>query len=88
LISIWSHFLRWSSAASPVEAYVAVHQDHRGHGLSQRLVGALMENVGKPLFATTSSERMKATLMKAGFAQQGKEWKGRRGDQISLWMRQ
>ena len=73
---------------TPELGYVAVHPDHRGHRLSPRLVSALLENVGKPLFATTSSDRMKATLVNSGFVQQGKEWKGRRGDQISLWMRQ
>ena len=71
----------------PELGYVAVSRDHQGHGLSARIVGTLLTGTGKPLFATTSNARMKSTLTKAGFVQRGKEWKGRRGDQLSLWLR-
>lgn len=76
------------SADTPELGYVAVHPDHRGKQLSQRLVEALQSKSGKTLFATTSSDAMKRTLIKAGFVQRGREWKGRRQDQLSLWLRQ
>lgn len=76
------------SADMPELGYVAVHPDHRGNRLSHRLVEALQSKSGSTLFATTSSDRMKRTLTKAGFVQRGREWNGRRQDQLSLWMRE
>jgi len=38
------------------------------------------------LFATTSNLRMKKTLRRAGFVQEGQEWKGT-NSQLSLWIR-
>jgi len=39
------------------------------------------------LFATTSDPKMKSALKGAGFVQHGVEWKGQRGDFLSLWIR-
>lgn len=64
--------------------YVAVDANHRGHGLSHRIAATLLSLHKDRLFATTYSERMKATLAKAGFVQKGTEWKGRR-QMLSFW---
>ena len=72
---------------APELGYVAVHGDHRRKGLSHRLLKTLPTGEHQMLFATTSSEAMKKTLAKAGFAQKGKSWSGRNGDQLSLWIR-
>jgi len=76
------------SPDTPELGYVSVHPDHQGKRLSHRLVEALQSISTKTLFATTSSDRMKATLTKAGFVQRGNEWKGRRQGQLSLWMKE
>jgi len=64
--------------------YVAVDPNHQGHGLSHRIAGTLLSLHKDRLFATTYSERMKATLTKAGFVQKGRYWKGRRYT-LSFW---
>jgi len=66
--------------------YVAVDAAHRGSRLSHRLVRELLSHRSGGLFATTDNEYMKRTLAAAGFAQRGREWKGRRG-QLSLWIK-
>jgi hypothetical protein len=38
--------------------------------------------------ATTSSERMKGTLTKVGFAERGNTWPGRNGEPPSLWLKE
>jgi len=60
---------------------------HQGKGLSHRIVAALLSKNGGPLFATTSSDGMKKTLVKAGFVQKGREWKVQKGE-LSPWMRE
>ena len=47
----------------------------------------LSNSLNCALFATTSKPKMQAALGGAGFAQRGFAWKGRRGDMISLWMK-
>lgn len=81
---------RNSGVAFPPETlelgYVAVDDDHRGHGLSHRIVEVLLaRHVGR-LFATTDDEWMKKTLTKAGFVMKGKQWQGQRGT-LSFWDR-
>lgn len=81
---------RNSGVAFPLETlelgYVAVDDDHRGHGLSHRIVEVLLaRHVGR-LFATTDDEWMKKTLTKAGFVKKGNEWQGQRGT-LSFWDR-
>lgn len=71
----------------PELGYVAVDIGHRGHHLSHRIVAKLLSRHHGPLFATTSADRMKQTLAKAGFVRKGREWKGQTG-QLSLWMRE
>jgi len=71
---------------TPELGYVAVHPDHQGHGLSSRIADALLSQHAGPLFATTSSQRMKSTLGKAGFSQEGQEWEGGSG-RLSLWLK-
>src|SRR5436309_1189531 len=69
--------------------YVTRSPSHRGHRLSEQIVGKLIEAVkGVPLFATTSHETMKGTLSNAGFVQQGHAWTGRNKNEISLWVKQ
>jgi hypothetical protein len=68
--------------------YIAVANSHRGRHLSRDILQILLTKFAiRPLFATTSNERMKATLSFSGFAQQGKDWKGPRGNWISLWIK-
>jgi predicted GNAT family N-acyltransferase len=72
---------------TPELGYVAVDGQHRGHDLSHHIVAELLSKYRGRLFATTSSDRMKVTLAKAGFIQMGCEWDGHSG-QLSLWTRE
>jgi predicted GNAT family N-acyltransferase len=74
--------------ATPEFGYVVVHPDHRDRHLSSKLTTALLSRSGKSLFATTSDDKIKTNLKKAGFAERGRKWKGRRGDQISFWIKE
>ena len=57
--------------------YVAVSAEHRGKHLSHCIARALLNRYEGRLFATTSSDPMKRTVARFGFAQKGNEWKGR-----------
>jgi len=72
---------------TPELGYVVVDPPHRGHRLSSRMAEALTRD-GGALFATTSDPQMQAALRGAGFVEQGNAWKGRRGDMISLWIKE
>ena len=74
--------------STPELGYVAVSPAHRGTGLSHEIVTALVSHHEGPLFATTSNAAMKRALQKAGFVQRGREWAGRRGDRLSLWLKE
>lgn len=68
--------------------YVAVRKSHQGQGLSHIITAKLLSAFkNRPIFATTSCDRMKGTLKKAGFVQQGKEWKGTKENLLSLWIK-
>jgi len=69
---------------TPELGYVAVDPKHQGNGLSHRLTEELVAKHSGPLFATTWSDRMVATLKAAGFAQKGHEWPGQHA-QLSFW---
>jgi hypothetical protein len=69
---------------TPELGYVAVDPKHQGNGLSHCLAEELVAKHSGPLFATTSSDRMIATLKAAGFALKGHEWAGRHA-QLSFW---
>lgn len=69
---------------TPEFGYVVVNPAHQGNGLSHRLAGELLAEHSGPLFATTSSDRMIATLTAAGFERKGHEWPGRDA-QLSFW---
>lgn len=73
---------------TPELGYVAVHPDHQRKGLSGRLVAALLQTHKGRLFATTYTEAMKRTLAAARFARKGDEWKSRKGERLSLWIRE
>lgn len=64
--------------------YVAVSPEHRGHHLSHCIVRTLLRHHTGRLFATTYSPYMKDTLKRFGFANKGKEWKGRK-QMLSFW---
>jgi hypothetical protein len=66
--------------------YVAVRASHRNQGLSTRIFDALLSAHKGPLFATTSSDKMKHLNRKLGFIQRGTEWQGKK-DRLSLWIR-
>ena len=67
--------------------YVAVAPEHRGHHLSDCLIQALLKQHKARLFATTYSDYMKDSLIRADFRTGGKEWKGRKF-MLSLWLRE
>ena len=67
--------------------YVSVHATHKGNGLSERIVGHLLDDGASPLFATTDDKYMMSTLMRTGFVRKGNEWPGGRG-QLTLWLRE
>ena len=69
---------------TPELGYVAVNSKHQGNGLSHRLGKELVAKHSGALFATTSSDRMMATLTKAGFKQKGHEWRGQHA-LLSFW---
>jgi hypothetical protein len=64
---------------TPELGYAVVDAPHRGKRLSSQMADTL--------FATTSAPAMKLALNRAGFVQRGIEWKGLRGDMLSLWIR-
>jgi ribonuclease T len=66
--------------------YVVVAETHGNRGLSKAITSKLLSEFGdRPLFATTSNNRMKRSLTRAGFTQRGKEWNGK-SPKLSLWM--
>jgi hypothetical protein len=71
---------------TPELGYAVVDPVHRNHRLSSLMAEELAKD-GSALFATTSDPKMKSALKGAGFVQRGEEWKGNRGDMISLWIR-
>lgn len=76
------------SSQTPELGYVSVAADHQGHRLSARISSVLLSGIDQqgPVFATTSNPRMKATLAKVGFVQEGQEWDGDSG-RLSLWLK-
>jgi RimJ/RimL family protein N-acetyltransferase len=71
---------------TPELGYIAVDEQHQGHGLSRKIADALLATNRGTLFATTDNERMKRVLRKTAFERRGREWKGKRGF-LSLWIR-
>jgi hypothetical protein len=68
--------------------YIVLKNSHQGSGLSKMITDKLLSLFqGKPLFAITSNERMRTSLGKRGFAQQGTSWPNRKGEPITLWIR-
>jgi hypothetical protein len=68
--------------------YVVVKNSHQGNGLSKMITDKLLSLFqGKPLFATTSNERMRTNLGKRGFVQRETSWPNRKGEPITLWIR-
>jgi len=66
--------------------YVAVVPAHRGHHISDCMVRALFKQYAGRLFATTYNQSMKDALIRAGFRNHGREWKGRK-QMLSFWER-
>ena len=66
---------------------ITVKDEHQGQGISRAIVKALHAAHEAPLYATTSSERMRRTLERCGFVRRGNEWAGRDGSMLSLWVR-
>jgi len=74
------------SPDTPELGYVSVNDDHKGNGLSDRIVAQLLRHEATPFFATTDDGYMMSTLRKSGFVRKGDAWKGDRG-QLTLWLR-
>lgn len=68
--------------------YIAVDALHRNRGLSHRIVAELLSKHQGQLFATTSNAGMKKTLGNAGFVRKGRDWRGQRHNQLSLWIKE
>lgn len=71
--------------------YVVLMPEARGRKVSHRLVAeALMHADGRPIFATARADNapMLAALAKAGFAQVGREYRGRKNQKIRLLVRE
>jgi hypothetical protein len=68
--------------------YVSVREAHRGMHLSSRIFEALLSVRAGPLFATTSDTKMKHLFGKHGFMKTGQTRKGRRGDSLTLWLKE
>jgi hypothetical protein len=69
---------------TPELGYVAIDANHQGKGLSHLIIQNLVAAHNGPMFATTSNQRMKATLGKGGFEPRGQEWPGDSGP-LSFW---
>ena len=79
----------WSfDPKTPELGYVAIDAQHRKRGLSHRIVAELLSKHQGRLFATTSNEGMKKTLAGAGFVRKGREWRGQKHNQLSLWIKE
>ncbi|HUO00392.1 MAG TPA: GNAT family N-acetyltransferase [Bradyrhizobium sp.] len=72
------------SPETPELGYVAIDPEHQGEGLSHRLAEELVAKHSESLFATTSSQRMIATLTGAELKQKGHQWPGQNA-QLSFW---
>ena len=70
----------------PEMGYIAVAQLHQNHGLSRQIVERLLSQEVR-LFATTSNDYMTATLERCGFVNRGRKWPGRKGNRLSLWIK-
>jgi hypothetical protein len=70
----------------PEIGYIAVVERHQNHGLSRRIVERLLCQETR-LFATTSNDYMTATLEGCGFVNRGRKWPGRKGNRLSLWIK-
>lgn len=73
---------------TPELGYVAVDPQHRKRGVSHRIVAELLSKHQGHLFATTCNEGMKKTLAGAGFVRKGREWRGQKNNQLSLWIKE
>lgn len=70
--------------AAPELGYVVIASDMRGRHLSGGFVDAIVAQITKPTFATTSSNTMRNNLQRAGFTRVGSDWEGKDGI-LSLW---
>ena len=69
--------------------YVAVLESSRDQRLSSQIVERLLACYDGPLWATTSSARMRTSLKNRGFVRRGKDWpSSKKGKQLSLWIKQ
>jgi hypothetical protein len=76
------------SETTPELGYASVHKAHQGKHLSSRIFEALLSAPMGSLYATTSDKKMKHLLNKHGFRKRGATRKGRRGDVLSLWLKE
>lgn len=68
--------------------YVVVRESHQGNDYSKHITEELLSLFrGKPLFATTPNQRMRTTLERKGFVRQGNSWPNRKGEDLTLWIR-
>lgn len=67
--------------------YVAVDENHRGRKLSYIILDHLSATAKAPLYSTTDCPRMKKVLSSYGFSNEGKSWKGGRGE-LTLWLKE
>jgi N-acetylglutamate synthase-like GNAT family acetyltransferase/phage FluMu protein Com len=73
----------------PELGYVAVACEWRGFHLSTNVVTKILAELGRrEVFATTSEPKMKSLLERHGFKSVGREWPSKRGERLSLWIRE
>lgn len=69
---------------APELGYVVIARDMQGKHLSGGLVGAIVEQITEPTFATTDNNTMRNNLERSGFIRVGHDWQGKKGV-LSLW---
>lgn len=89
-VANWTSF-ELSAADYPYElGYVYIQPTLRGRGLSHRLIAStLQHNDARGVFATVRMDNkpMRTTFAKAGFAAEGADYPGTKGDRIGLLIR-
>ncbi len=68
--------------------YVVVKESHRNRGISKAISKKLLSFFqGRPLFATTANEYMERTLSETLFLRNGISWKGKKNQDLHLWIK-
>jgi hypothetical protein len=74
---------------TPEMGYVSVDKPHRDKRLSSKVIEKLLDGHKGPIFASTSSDKIRKINTRLGFTKAGREWDSVQnpGDKISLWVK-